>query len=479
MTSPSDPTTKPITDQITSQFDAAAVVLPGDDRFAPYVTEWRGKYQATALAIFRPATTAEVAEVVQFCQAHGLAMVPQGGNTSLVGGSVPVDGSRTVVISLDRMAAVREVDAVNNTLTVDAGCILSTIQEEAEAIDRYFPLSLGAEGSCRIGGNIATNAGGILTLRYGNTRDQVLGLEVVTADGQIWDGLNSLRKNNTGYDLKQLFIGSEGTIGIITGACLKLHPRPRHRITVFIGLDSPSDALTALNMLNSASGGQVEAFELISRISLDLAFKHIDGCRDPLAAPYPWYGLAEITAGRADSGLDDVIENTLGELIEADSVLDATIAQNDSQRASFWHLREAIVEAQRLEGGSIKHDIAVPVSRIASFIEAGMARATDIMPDIRPTVFGHIGDGNLHFNMMQPKGMAREDFLARWDDITGPIHALVMEYGGSFSAEHGVGRLKTPDMAQYKPPVELAMMRAIKQALDPHDRMNPGILIPR
>ena len=463
---------------LQAEFDSTALVLPDDTQFPAYITEWRGKYTASALAVIRPSSTKEAAKAVRFCQQHGLNMVPQGGNTSLVGGSVPFEHERAVIISLDRMARVREVDAINNTITVDAGCILATIQQEAEAIDRYFPLSLGAEGSCRIGGNIATNAGGVLTLRYGNTRDQVLGLEVVTADGQIWDGLNSLRKNNTGYDLKQLFIGSEGTLGIITGACLKLHPRPRHRITAFLGLNDPRDALISLNALNSASGGQVEAFELISRTSLELAFKHIDGCRDPLEAPYPWYGLAEITAGRADSGLDTLIENTLGELIEAETVIDAALAQNDTQRADFWHLREAIVEAQRLEGGSIKHDIAVPVSRIADFIDAGIARAIEILPDIRPTVFGHIGDGNLHFNMMQPEAMRREDFLARWDDITGPIHALVMEHGGSFSAEHGVGRMKLGDMARYKSATELTMLRAIKQALDPENRMNPGKLIP-
>ena len=459
-------------------FDEPSLILPNDQRFRPYVTEWRGKYTASALAILRPDNVEAVAKAVRLCQAYAVNIVPQGGNTSLVGGSVPCDGARAVVISLDRMTSVREVDAVNNTITVDAGCILATIQQQAAAVDRFFPLSLGSEGSCRIGGNIATNAGGILTLRYGNMRDQVLGLEVVTADGQIWNGLNSLRKNNTGYDLKQLFIGSEGTLGIITGACLKLQPRPHHRVTVFMGFNTAAETLTALNTLNSTTGGQVEAFELISRTSLALAFKHIDGCRDPLDAPCPWYGLAEITAGCADSGLDALVENTLGALIDDGTMLDATLAQNDTQRASFWHLREAIVEAQRLEGGSIKHDIAVPISQIADFIDAGIAKAKTLLPGIRPTVFGHIGDGNLHFNMMQPEGMSRDDFLARWDDITGPIHALVMEYGGSFSAEHGIGRMKRGDMARYKSPAELTMMRAIKQALDPDNRMNPGILLP-
>ena len=455
-----------------------AIILPDDSRITPYITEWRGKFRSSALAVVRPAATEDVASVVKLCAAHGIAIVPQGGNTSLVGGSVPYEDEAAIILSLDRMGGVRELDPINNTITVDAGCILAEIQTAAEGADLYFPLSLGAEGSCRIGGNIASNAGGILTLRYGNTRDLVLGLEVVLPDGTIWHGLNSLRKNNTGYDLKQLFLGSEGTLGIITGACLKLFPQPRHRLTAMLAVPSPAAALTVLNSLNSASGGQVEAFEIIARPCLDIAFRHMENCRDPFDEVHDWYGLTEITAGRADSGLDETIENALGELFEAGVVSDVVIAQNDSQRGDFWYLREAIVEAQRLEGGSIKHDISVPVSRIADFIEAGIDRVTEIMPDIRPTVFGHIGDGNLHFNMMQPVAMDRADFLARWDDITGPIHKLVMAHGGSFSAEHGVGRLKLKDMAAYKDPAELAMMRAIKQALDPDNQMNPGKLIP-
>ncbi|MBV6632273.1 MAG: FAD-binding oxidoreductase [Alphaproteobacteria bacterium] len=465
-------------DQFVSLLGEASVIAPGDDRFNAYITEWRGKFESSAIAILRPNSTEQVAAAVKCCAANGIAMVPQGGNTSLVGGSVPFKDEQAVVISLDRMAAIRGIDAIDNTITVDAGCILAEIQQAAEEIDRFFPLSLGAEGSCRIGGNIATNAGGILTLRYGNTRDQVLGLEVVTADGQIWDGLNSLRKNNTGYDLKQLFIGSEGTLGIITGACLKLQPRPAHRVTAMVAVPSPTDALAVLNDLNAKTGGQVEAFELMSRPCLELAFKHMDGCRDAFQSPYPWYGLAEITAGVKDDRLNELVEESLGNLIEGETVLDAVLAQNDRERAEFWHLREAIVEAQRLEGGSIKHDIAVPVARIADFIDAGIAKAKAIMPEIRPTVFGHIGDGNLHFNMMQPEAMTRADYLSHWDEIVEPIHALVMAHGGSFSAEHGVGRLKTSDMVKYKSPTELAMMRAVKQALDPKNLMNPGKVIP-
>lgn len=470
-----------MTDLVTefrSLLGDAAVLAPDNDRFDVYITEWRGKFESSAIAILRPASTEQVAEAVKHCAANNIAMVPQGGNTSLVGGSVPFMGEHAVVISLDRMGAIRGIDAVENTITVDAGCILADIQRAADEADRFFPLSLGAEGSCRIGGNIATNAGGILTLRYGNMRDQVLGLEVVTADGQIWHGLNSLRKNNTGYDLKQLFIGSEGTLGIITGACLKLQPRPAHRVTAMVAVSTPADALTVLNDLNAKTGGQVEAFELMSRPCLELAFKHIEGCRDAFQAPYPWYGLAEITAGVKDGRLNELVEESLGALIGSEAVLDAVLAQNDRERGEFWHLREAIVEAQRLEGGSIKHDIAVPVARIAAFIEAGIMRVTEIMPDIRPTVFGHIGDGNLHFNMMQPEGMDRADYLKHWDDIVAPVHALVMDYGGSFSAEHGVGRLKTNDMARYKSPTELAMMRAVKHALDPKNLMNPGKVIP-
>jgi FAD/FMN-containing dehydrogenase len=463
---------------LQEQFPAQTILLPGDDRFSAYLREWRGKFTASALAVLRPASTAETAAMVRLCASHGAAIVPQGGNTGLVGGSVPFKNEQAVIISLDRMSAIRELDAANNTITVDAGCILADIQQAADQADRFFPLSLGAEGSCRIGGNISTNAGGVLTLRYGNTREQVLGLEVVLADGQVWDGLNSLRKNNTGYDLKQLFIGAEGTLGIITGACLKLQPKPAGRVTAMLGFTSPADAITCLNRLQAETGSQLQAFEIMARPCLELAFKHFDNCRDPFAEPQPWYGLAETTSGRGAEELTEQAEQGLADLIEAGIVTDAVLAQNEGQRGDFWHLREAIVEAQRLEGGSIKHDIAVPVSRIAAFIEEGTKLVHELMPGIRPTVFGHIGDGNLHFNMMQPEAMAKDAYLARWDEITAPVHKLVMRYGGSFSAEHGVGRLKTGDMALYKSPVELKMMRAVKAALDPENRMNPGKVLP-
>ena len=453
-------------------------VLPGDARHAPYLKEWRGKFHGEALAVLRPRDTTMAAELMRRCYRHGIAMVPQAGNTGLVGGGLPLMEQTAVIVSVDRMSTIRSVDAANNTMTVEAGVTLHDVRQAAENADRLFPLLLGSEGSCRIGGNIASNAGGVLTLRYGNTREQVLGLEAVLPDGRIWDGLNGLRKNNTGYDLKQLFIGAEGTLGLITAACLRLQPRPRQYVTMLLALPSPAAALACLHTLDEASGGQVSSFEIMSRACVELAFRHIPGCQDRFAAPHLWYGLAELSGGGRDGDLAAMVTAGLASLAEHAQLEDALIAQSETQRAEFWHLREAIVEAQRHEGASIKHDIAVPISALPAFIDEGLALVERLQPGIRPTVFGHIGDGNLHFNMMQPVGMDRAAFLDRWADIASAVHALVMRHGGSFSAEHGIGQLKLDEMARYKSPVELDMMRAVKAALDPRGLMNPGKLLP-
>lgn len=461
-------------DRLVGLIGPTAVLTDAEDR-APYLKEWRGRYQGHAPVVVRPGSTGDLAAVVRACAEAGVSIVPQGGNTGLVGGAVA--GADQVLISTDRLTTIRALDAANNTITVESGVILQSIQDAADAADRLFPLSLGAEGSCRIGGNLSTNAGGTGVLRYGNARDLTLGLEVVLPDGRIWDGLRGLRKDNTGYDLKHLFIGAEGTLGIITAAVLKLFPKPRDRATALVAVPDPDAALALLTRARAGSGDAVTGCELMCRQVIDLALKHIDGVVDPLSDRSPWYVLLEFTSPaepHEGTGLTPQMEGVLAAAFETGEVTDATIAASDSQAKALWFIREAIVEGQRPEGGSIKHDIAVPVSAVPRFLTEAQAAMDAYMPGIRPMPFGHLGDGNLHYNISQPVGMDRDLFLAHWDPVARIVHDITARLGGTFSAEHGVGQSKRSELATAKAGVELDLMRAIKSAIDPAGLMNPG-----
>lgn len=440
----------------------------------PYTTDHRKLYRGATSLVLRPHSTEEVSRILRLCNEERIGVVPVGGNTSYCGGATPSAEGNQIVLSLARMRRIRSIDPDNFTLTAEAGCVLQDVQEAAASVDRLFPLSLGSEGSCQLGGNLSTNAGGTAVLRYGMMRDLVLGLEVVLPDGRIWDGLSPLRKDNTGYDLRNLFIGAEGTLGIITAAACKLFSRPRELVTAIAAVASPSAAVTLLSRLRAASGDAVTTFELIPRFGLDLVIRHVPGASDPFDAPHSWYVLVEVSAGRTDSGLREVIEQELYQAIESGSVLDAVLAQNEAQRNAFWHLRETIPEGQRLEGASIKHDISVSTSELPRFIEEASAMLERIAPAARILPYGHLGDGNLHFNLSVPVGTDADQFTARAPDIHRAMHDLVARYGGSFSAEHGIGQLKRAELARYKHPVALEIMRTIKQALDPNGIMNPG-----
>ena len=455
----------------------AAAVISEADALAPYLAEQRGRYQGDAPFVVRPASTEAVAATVKLCSAAGVPIVPQGGNTGLVGGAVPFAADGAVLLSLGRMNKIRSIDPTDYSITVEAGCILQQVQEAAEAVDRLFPLSLGAEGSCQIGGNLSTNAGGVHVLRYGNARDLVLGLEVVLPDGRVWNGLRALRKDNTGYALKHLFVGAEGTLGIITAACLKLFPRPAETAVAFVAVADPAAAVDLLGRARAATGDRVNAFELIPRIGLEFALKHIAGITDPLAKPADWYVLVELASGRADGTLREGLEEFLAAAIEDGLVSDAALAASERQAAAFWAIREGIVEAQKFEGGSIKHDVSVAVSRVPAFIARGLELVVKMVPGIRPVPFGHVGDGNIHFNLSQPEGADRAAYLARWDEVSQAVHELVVEMDGSISAEHGIGHMKVAENARFKSEVELDLLRQVKHALDPKGLMNPGKVI--
>ena len=435
---------------------------------APYLKDWRGRYQGNALCVVRPRTTEEVAQVVRLCNEANVAMVPQGGNTGLCGGATPRGGE--VLISLARLNRIRAVDADNNTITVEAGCTLHAVQEAAQAAGRLFPLSIASEGSATIGGCLSTNAGGVQVLRYGNTRELSLGLEVVLPDGRVWNGLRGLRKDNTGYDLKHLFIGAEGTLGLITAAVLKLFPLPRSQATAWVAVESPAAAVSLLSQLRSVCGDRVTAFELIGATALELVMRHIPGSRQPLAAPSPWQVLLELSEFAAND-IDGMLERSLA---EACGVLDATLAQNESQRLALWRLRENISEAQRIEGYSIKHDIAVPVSRIAEFVAAADAALEKYFPGVRVVCFGHVGDGNLHYNLSMPLSAENTGLIAHSHEANRIVHDIVHSLGGSISAEHGLGQLKRDEIRRYKSDIEMELMQTIKHALDSRGLMNPG-----
>lgn len=456
----------------------SAGLLTDDGDMAPYLAEWRGRFKGKAPAVVRPASTDEVAEVVRICRAAQIPLVPQGGNTSLVGGSIPYEDGREIVISLSRMNKIRHIDTLDYSMTVDAGVVLKTAQQAAADADRLLPMSLGAEGTCQIGGLISTNAGGMAVLRYGVMRDLVLGLEVVLPDGRIWNGLRSLRKNNTGYDLKHLFIGAEGTLGIVTGAVLKLFPRPRQVETALVAVPSPAAAIELLARLRSASGDAVTAFELMSDVCINFALKHVTGAVNPLSSPTPWCVLVELSAGTRSDSFRESFEEALGAAFEDELATDAVLCESESQAGQLWLLREAIVEAQKFEGGSIKNDVSVAVSRVAEFIERAVAAVEAACPGIRPTIFGHVGDGNIHFNLSQPEGADTAAYLARWDEICDVVNDVILDMDGSISAEHGVGRFKKDEMPKIKSAVEFDLLKRIKAAIDPEGLCNPGKMLP-
>ena len=438
-----------------------------------YLVEGRGLYHGRTPVVLRPGTTAEVAAILKLANETSTPVVPQGGNTGLVGGQVPHESGDEIVLSLTRLDRIREVDAGSNTMTGEAGVVLAKAQEAAETAGRLFPLSMGAEGSCTIGGNLSTNAGGTGALAYGVTRDLALGLEVVLADGRVWNGLNKLKKDNTGYDLKNIFIGAEGTLGIITAATLKLFPRPRTVATAIAGVPSPAAALALLNLARERAGGSITGFELMPRSGLDLLRQHPPGAHDPLASPHPWYVLIELSS-QATDGLAEVMQELMAAGAGQRLVEDAAIAASLEQAKDFWRLREAIVEVQKYAGGSIKHDISVPVAAVPDFIAEASAAVIALIPGARPFPFGHLGDGNVHFNVSQPPNADTAAYLARWAEMNAVVHRIAVKLGGSISAEHGIGRLKRDLLPGAKDAVALDMMRALKRTLDPKDILNPG-----
>jgi D-lactate dehydrogenase (cytochrome) len=437
----------------------------------PFLIEGRGLYHGRSAMLLRPGSLDEVVAILKLANDSKTPLVPQGGNTGLVGAQIPFDGE--LILSLTRLDKIREVDPASNTMTCEAGVVLAKAQEAAAAADRLFPLSLGAEGSCTIGGNLSTNAGGTGALAYGIARELVLGLEVVLADGRIMHLLSKLKKDNTGYDLRNIFIGAEGTLGIITAAVLKLFPRPRVMETAFIGVPSPAAAVKLLNLAQARVGGTVTSFELIVREAIEFALKHGHGVRDPLNRQHPWYVLMEVSSQHSE-GLRASLEQLLADAVEQGLVVDATIAASLDQARAFWHLRHVLPEVQKPEGGSIKHDISVPVAAVPDFLADASAAVQKLIPGSRPVPFGHVGDGNIHFNVSQPVGADQAQFLARWGEVNAVVDKIVLKYHGSISAEHGIGKLKRDSLPKVKDPVALELMRGLKRMLDPNGILNPG-----
>ena len=467
------PATPPFPPELVARFraivgDRYAVTDAAD--IAPYVTEERDLFHGRSPLVLRPGSTAEVSAICKLASEHRIALVPQGGNTGLVGGQTPHHGE--VVISMRRMDRIRDIDAASNTMTCEAGVVLQIAQQKAAGIDRLFPLSLGAEGSCTIGGNLSTNAGGTAALAYGVAREMALGLEVVLADGRILNGLSKLKKDNTGYDLRNLFIGAEGTLGIITAATLKLFPKPHAIETAFVGLNSPDQALKLLAISQNEAAGSLTSFELLSDISVDFSVRHGIDIRNPLANQHPWYVLMELSSSRDDAR--DALESILSQGLDNGIVDDAAIASSLSQRQAFWKLRDEMSAAQKPEGGSIKHDISVPVAAVPAFIAEANAAVVKLIPGARPVPFGHLGDGNIHYNVSQPIGANAADFLARWHEVNAVVFSIVLRMGGSISAEHGIGVLKRDELPEVKDKVAIELMRSIKAMLDPLGIMNPG-----
>jgi len=448
-------------------------IVPRADR-GRYEEDFRQQFRGRSALVVRPATTAEVARVLAICNAHRVGVVPFGGNTSYCGGATPDASGSQIVLSLERMKRIRSVDALDYAITVEAGCVLADVQAAAEKVGRLFPLSLGSEGSCQIGGNLSTNAGGTAVLRYGMMRDLVLGLEAALADGRVLDTLRSLRKDNRGYDLKQLFIGAEGTLGVITAATLKLFPLPATRATAICAVPSPAAAVELLSILRHWAADSLTTFELMPRLAVTLATRHVEGVRDPFQAPHPWYVLVEVTGTQPDAQLQDVVERALAAASERKAVVDAAFATSEGQREAMWKLRETIPEAQRREGASLKHDVSVPIAAIARLIQQAGDWLGRQAPGGELLVYGHIGDGSLHLNVQQRAGADAQAFLARAPAVRRAMHDMAAALAGSFSAEHGIGQAKVGELERYKSPVELELMRGLKRTLDPNGILNPG-----
>ncbi|MFQ5983245.1 MAG: FAD-binding oxidoreductase, partial [Woeseiaceae bacterium] len=438
------------------------------DELLPHLTEWRDLFRGETLLMVSPDSTEQVSAIVRTCAAADTAVVPQGGNTGLCGGAIPDQSGRQVLLSLSRMNAIRSVSPEDFSLVVEAGCILADVQAAARKAGRFFPLSLAAEGSCQIGGNLSTNAGGINVLRYGNARDQVLGLEVVLADGTIWNGLRSLRKDTSGYDIKQLFIGSEGTLGVITAANLRLYPEVRDTQTAMVAISSPTCAVALLGLLRDSLSERLQAFELIPARAVRFLRRHMPAIQTPFADDHPWYALLE-TAGDMQT-----LETALMAALDKDTSVDTVIAKNVSEQEELWRMRHSISEVQKFEGASLKHDVAVPVGRIGDFIERAEMAVLEVMPDARVVAFGHVGDGNVHFNISQPKSWEGDDFLAEAAGLSKVVYDVVKSFNGSISAEHGIGQFKREILRRYRGEEEIAVMRSIKAALDPANILNPG-----
>jgi len=447
-------------------------VLTGAD-MAAYMNEPRDLWHGKAACVVRPGAAQEVAAVLGYADSHGLKVVPQGGNTGLVGGQITDGSGSQILLSLNRLDKIREIDPASNTMIVEAGVTLQKVQEAAESADRLFPLSLAAEGSCTIGGNLASNAGGTAVLAYGNARDLVTGLEVALADGKLLNNLSKLRKDNTGYDLKHIFMGSEGTLGVITAAVVKLYPRPRAVETALIGLESPEKCLELLMLAQAMGGPDLKTFEFMSRFGIEIVVKHTDGAREPLEAPHNWYVLLEL-ASQSEAGLGDKMMALLEAAFEKDVIEDAVVAASLDQRKAFWTLRENLSEKQKHEGGSIKHDVCLPVAMVPAFLAEAGPIVEKTIPGARPVPFGHMGDGNVHYNVSQPVGADKAEYLARWEELNAAVHAVVTRMNGSISAEHGVGVLKRDLLPGVKDPVALEVMRRMKAALDPKGTLNPG-----
>ena len=454
-----------------------AQFITSESEMEPFLVDHRKLYRGKALAVVLPRSVEDVSRILRFCSDARIGVVPHAGNTSYCGGATPDESGTQLVLSLRRLNRIRLVDALNSAITVDAGCILANVQEAARESNLFFPLSLGSEASCQIGGNIATNAGGMNVLRYGMMRDLLLGLEVVTADGKVLSSLTPLRKDNTGYDLKSLFVGSEGTLGVITAACLKLFPAPRSTATALVAVADVAAAVALLHQLRQQSGDAVNSFELIPRSAMELALQHITGLASPFDQPYAWCVLAELSSARSDDDLDHILATALAAAEGRGQVLDAVIAKSDRERAQFWRLRENIPEAQRKHGASLKHDISVPVASLPEFMARAGAWVQANVPEGLLVAYGHVGDGNLHFNISVADAVSAVSFLAREPQIKRVIHDMVRDFGGSFSAEHGIGRLKIAELAHYCSHAELSLMRSIKAAFDPRGIMNPGKML--
>ncbi|OLP58703.1 hydroxyacid dehydrogenase [Xaviernesmea oryzae] len=447
------------------------------EALTPYLKESRGLYHGTTPMLLKPGTVDEVAAILKLASETGTPIVPQGGNTGHVAGGMPREAGGDLMLSLERLTRIHAIDPTGNTLTCEAGCVLADIQRAADGVGRLFPLSLGSEGSARIGGLLSTNAGGTAVLAYGNMRQLCLGLQVVLPTGEIWNGLRRLKKDNTGYDLRDLFIGAEGTLGVITAAVLKLFPRPRGHQVAFTGLSSVEDALALFERAADRAGPALTGFELMPRIGVDFTSRHIPGVRDPLPSAHPWYALIDISTADSAEGAQALMLAILEEGHEAELVRDAVVAASDAQAQALWHMRESMSPAQKPEGGSIKHDLSVPVAAIPAFMAAADAAVLKAIPGARICAFGHMGDGNIHYNISQPVGADTQAFLARWREINAIVHAIALDLGGSISAEHGIGQLKRDELAEVRGGIEIALMQRIKAAFDPAGIMNPGKLL--